>query len=212
MSPRSRSRRPTTSTPTSATARSASWPPAAARTPPLGCWRSCDGPLAPVALRGPARIGDERAVASLTRLFLTTEDRRVRHLAGRALARSARRAPGLYLGLGGDTGPGPCCRLGARRDRRQNSCHSLSNMLDHRDALVRARAAAALGKIASQEAAPALRTALADISPAVRAATATSLGRLGVEEAAAWLEPLLADAHPAVRAAAHAAVGKLLPL
>ena len=57
---------------------------------------SCDGPLAPVALRGLARIGDERAVASLTRLFLATADRRVRHLAGRALARSARRAPGLY--------------------------------------------------------------------------------------------------------------------
>jgi HEAT repeat protein len=171
----------------------------------------CDCPLAPVALQGLARIGDERAVASLTRLFLTTQDRRVRHLAGRALARSARRAPSLSLASAATPGQARAAAwvLGEIGDK--DSCQTLSTMLAHRDALVRARAAAALGKIANQEAAPALRAALADISPAVRAAAATSLGRPGVAEAAAWLEPSLPDSHPAVRAAAQAAIGRLRP-
>ena len=171
----------------------------------------CDGPLAPVALRGLARIGDERAVASLTRLFLTIQDRRVRHLAGSALARSARRAPSLYLGPEATPGQARAAAwvLGEVGDK--HSCRILCAMLAHRDALARARAAAALGKIANQEAAPALRAALTDISPGVRAAAATSLGRLGVSEAATWLEAPLFDSHPAVRAAARAAIDRLRP-
>jgi HEAT repeat protein len=166
----------------------------------------CDGPLAPVALRGLARIGDERAVASLTRLFLTTQDRRVRHLAGRALARSARRAPSLYLASAATPAQARAAAwvLGEIGDK--DSYRTLTTMLTHRDALVRARAAAALGRVASPEAAPALRAALADISPAVRAAAVTSLGRLGVADAATWLEACLADSHPAVRSAAQAAI------
>ena len=171
----------------------------------------CDGLLAPVALRGLARIGDERAVASLTRLFVSTQDRRVRHLAGSALARSARRAPSLYLAPAATPGQARAAAwvLGEIGDKR--SCRTLCAMLAHRDALARARAASALGKIADQEAAPALRAALTDISPAVRAAAATSLGRLGVSEAAPWLEALLIDPHPSVRAAAQAAIGRLRP-
>ena len=171
----------------------------------------CDGPLTPVALRGLARIGDERAVASLTRLFLSTQDRRVRHLAGSALARSARRAPSLYLAPAATPGQARAAAwvLGEIGDKR--SCRTLCAMLANRDALVRARAAAALGKIANQEAAPALRAALTDISPAVRAAAATSLGRLGVSEAAPWLEAPRTDSHPSVRAAAQAAIGRLRP-
>ena len=171
----------------------------------------CDGPLAPVALRGLARIGDERAVASLTRLFLTTQNRRVRHLAGRALVRSARRAPSLYLPPGATPGQARAVAWVLGEIGAEQSCRTLCAMLAHRDALARARAAAALGKIANQEAAPALRAALTDISPAVRAAAATSLGRLGVSEAATWLEAPLVDSHPAVRAAAQAAIGRLRP-
>jgi HEAT repeat protein len=171
----------------------------------------CDGPLAPVALRGLARIGDERAVASLTRLFLTTGNRRVRYLAGRALARSARRAPSLYLASAATPGQARAAAwvLGEIGDK--DCCRNLRAMLAHRDALTRARAAAALGKIAAQEAASDLRAALTDISAAVRAAAATSLGRLGDPQATDWLEPSLRDPHPAVRAAAQAAADRLRP-
>jgi ABC-2 family transporter protein/HEAT repeats len=59
-------------------------------------------------------------------------------------------------------------------------------MLAHRDELVRACAAAALGKIADPDAAHALRTALGDISPRVRASAATAIGRLNISETSQW--------------------------
>jgi HEAT repeat protein len=169
----------------------------------------CEGPLAPVVLRGLARIGDERAVPSLTRLFLSTEDRQVRHLAGRALARSARHASGLYFTRATTPGQTRAAAWVLGEIGDQDSCRNLRGMLGYHDALTRARAAAALGKIANQEAAPDLRAALTDIFPAVRASAATALGRLGISEAASWLEPSLHDSHPAVRAAAQAAIGRL---
>jgi HEAT repeat protein len=171
----------------------------------------CAGPLAPVALRGLARIADERAVIVLTQVFLDAPDRRLRHLAGRALARSALRAPAIYSSTSMTPAQARAIAWVLGEISDTNSSRTLIGLLTHRDALVRARAAAALGKIANQQTAPALRAALADISPAVRAATATSLGRLGMPEAAAWLEPSLGDVNPAVRAATEAAIRRLRP-
>jgi HEAT repeat protein len=169
----------------------------------------CTGPLAPAALRGLARIGDERTVPALTSVFQDSGDRQVRHLAGRALARSARRAPALYT-----TAQMPPVQvravawvLGEIADSA--SSMQLSDLLRHRDERVRARAAAALGKIADPRTAPALRAALTDISARVRAAAATALGHLRTPEAAEWLEPSRSDPHPAVRTAANAAIRKL---
>jgi HEAT repeat protein len=168
----------------------------------------CDGPLAAVALRGLARIGDERAVPSLSQVFLAAGDRRIRHLAGRALARSARRAPVLYANTTAQI-RATAWVLGEIGD--QGSERSLSQLLGHRDEFVRARAAAALGKIAVPDTADRLRAALADISPHVRAAAATALGRLGTRQALPWLEPACQDPSPAVRAAAQAASRALAP-
>jgi len=166
----------------------------------------CDGPLAIAALRGLIRIADERAVPALRQVFLNSNDRRIRHLAGQALARSARRAGGLYLGwwLSPPQARAVAWVLGEIGD--ETSAPALCRMLAHRDELVRARAAAALGKIADPETAPALRAALGDISPRVRASAATAIGRLRVSDANEWLEPMRGDLHPAVRSAASAAM------
>jgi HEAT repeat protein len=169
----------------------------------------CDGPHARVALQGLIRIADERAVPALSRVFQAAADRRIRHLAGRALARSARHAPALYVTSA--TRPAQARALawilGEIGDTR--SGRQLSRLLTHRDELVRARAAAALGKIADPETAPSLQAALDDISPRVRAAAATALGRLGVQGAARPLRRSRRDPDPAVRAAAEAASRKL---
>jgi HEAT repeat protein len=170
----------------------------------------CDGQLAPVALKGLIRIADERAVPGLCRVFLNTGDRRIRHLAGRALAQSASRWPGLQHPGWWMTPPqirAIAWVLGEIGDK--NSSGQLSRLLAHRDELVRARAAAALGKIADQATAPTLHTALSDISPRVRANAATALGRLGASDAIQWLEPSLHDPHPAVRSAAEASLRHL---
>lgn len=168
-----------------------------------------DGPLAPVVLRGLARIADERALPLLREVFLATADRRVRALAGRAIARSANGDPGLHAGdwmtlpqlraavwIHGETGS-------ARSVRR------LAMLLTHRDELVRARAATALGKIGDPAAADALKDAVTDLSPRVRASAATALGAVGVKKARTWLEPLRSDPRPDVRMAATAALRRL---
>jgi HEAT repeat protein len=147
-------------------------------------------PLAAAALNGVIRIADQRAVPALRQVFLNSNERRIRPLAGQALARSSRRAgllhPGWWLTLPqlravawvlGDIGdttsaPGPC------------------RMLAHRDELVRARAASSLGKIADPEAAHALRAALGDISPRVRASAATAIGLRGQGSAGRGLDVL----------------------
>src|SRR6266851_2039373 len=151
------------------------------------------GPLALAALKGLIRIADERAVPGLRRVFLSSGDRRIRDLAGRALARSASRAGLLYPGwwMTPSEIRAIAWVLGEIRDK--NSAVQLSRLLTHRDELVRARASAALGKIADQATAPALGTALNDISPHVRASAATALGLLGVTDASQWLRPTLRD-------------------
>jgi HEAT repeat protein len=126
----------------------------------------CDGPHARVALRGLTRIADERAVPALIRVLQTAADKRTRQLAGQALARSARNDPGPYLGPTAQPAQASALAwvLGEVGDTR--SSRQLSRLLHHRDEPVRARAAAALGKIADLQAAPGLHTALRDISPA----------------------------------------------
>ena len=166
----------------------------------------CDGPLAAAALNGFIRIADERAAPALRQVFLNSPGRRIRHLAGRALARSSRRAgllhPGWWL-------TSPQLRAVAwvlGEIGHKTSVPGFCRMLAHRDELVRARAAAPLGKIADPDATHALRTALGDISPRVRASAATAIGRLHISETSQWLEPLMSDHHPAVRSAASAAI------
>jgi len=169
----------------------------------------CDGPLAPAALKGLIHIADERAVPGLRQVFLSSGDRRIRNLAGQALARSASHAGLLYPG--GWMTPSQVRAiawvLGEIGDKTSSA--RLSHLLTHRDELVRARAAAALGKIADPATAPALHAALDDISPRVRASAATALGLLGVTDASQWLTPALRDRHPAVRSAAEAALRRL---
>ena len=171
----------------------------------------CDGPLAPVALRGLARIGDERAVASLTRLFLTTQNRRVRHLAGRALVRSARRAPSLFLPPGATPGQaravawvrgeidanapaGPCAPCSPTATRSPGPAP-------------RPPSARSLPRRPRQPCAPRSQTSPRPCAPPQPPHSAG----LGVSEAATWLEAPLVDSHPAVRAAAQAAIGRLRP-
>lgn len=161
--------------------------------------------------RQPARSGRGAQLDQLGRGAYRTPGAG-RRQAGPRLDQSARRAPSLYLATAATPGQARDAAwvLGEIGDK--HSYRSLRAMLAHRDALARARAAAALGKIAAQEAAPDLRAALTtDIFPAVRAAAATALGRLGIPEAAAWLEPSRHDPHPAVRTAAQAATGRLRP-
>jgi HEAT repeat protein len=85
----------------------------------------------------------------------------------------------------------------------------LDRLLRHRDEVVRAHAAAALGKIGDKAAASSLRGVLTDISPRVRASAATALGAAGGKDAAEWIGPLREDRRPEVRMAAAAAVRRL---
>lgn len=169
----------------------------------------CDGPQAPAVLRGLARIADERALPLLRRVFLTTADRRVRDLAGRAITSSARAGPQLMLWPGM---PLPQLRAAVWVYGETGSAAAtsrLTRLLTHRDEVVRARAAAALGKTGDAGAASDLRGALADISPRVRASAASALGAIGDREARKWLTPLRDDPRSDVRMAAAAALRRL---
>jgi HEAT repeat protein len=168
---------------------------------------ACEGPLAAVALRGLIRLSDERAVPRLARLFYDTTDRRVRHLAGRAIACSARNASGLYLGGEPTQLRATAWVLGEIGDK--NSRWKLARLLTHFDERVRARSAAALGKIGDPASAAQLEAVLDDVSPRVRASAASALGQLGNVAAQEQLKPLLHDPHPAVRMAAAAALRRL---
>lgn len=167
-----------------------------------------EGPHARAALRGLIRLGDERAVPALIHVLRTATDRRTRNLAGRALARSARRRPPLYV-----QGWDPRVRraevwvLGQVGDPASHQ--TLTQALRDMDERVRARAAAALGRIGDPAAAEPLRLALDDISARVRANAATALGRIAVPEARDWLPARLSDPDPGVRDATAAAIRRL---
>jgi HEAT repeat protein len=166
----------------------------------------CDGPLAAVALKGLIRLADPRAVRVLQRVFTTAPERRIRDLAGRALARSATNSAGLYLASWMDPGrlAATAWVLGEIGDK--TAARRLAHFMTHRDERVRARVAAALGKIADPGTAPAIAVALHDVSPRVRASAATALGAVGATGTRDLLTPSLQDPHAAVRTAAAAAL------
>lgn len=176
---------------------------------------ACDGSAASIALRGLARLGDERSVLTLVRLMRSETDRAVLHLAGRALARSARKDPQLYPGMLPLPQLLACIWvLGELRIRERHP--TLQRFLTHRHEAVRARTAAALGKIGDPASAKHLAAALGDISPRVRAAAAAALGFVASaadpdmrEQAMQALRPLVADEQPTVRLAANAALDRL---
>jgi len=168
-----------------------------------------EGPHARTALRGLLRVADPAAVPSLWAAVRTATDRRTRHLAGRAFARSM--APGSYIPhldpdprirrvaiwLAGEVGVKPYVVPGIVRALRDP------------DELVRSHAAATLGRVAAPSTVDALAAALDDPSPRVRASAATALGALPGPVSAAALTAHLADPHPHVRAAAAAALRRV---
>jgi HEAT repeat protein len=182
---------------------------------------ACGGPLAPAALRGLIRLADERAVPTLNRILETSTDRQVLHLAGRALARSARHPVGICPRWYPRSPSLPQLRayIWARGEHGQAELRDrLPEYLTHPDELVRARTAAALGKIGDPGYAEALAVTLGDISPRVRANAATALGKVATapgragsdrDRAHNWLDRLRHDPHSAVRAAATAALARL---
>jgi HEAT repeat protein len=154
---------------------------------------------------------DLAGVRRLARVFVTAPDRRTRHLAGQALARSAPsarsvREAGLYMYTSVDVRRLRATAWVPGRIGDRSAVSTLVAQARHRDELVRARVAAALGRIGDPEAADALRAALDDLAPRVRANAATALGAIAVPLAGKWLEPCLQDPHPDVRAAGAAAL------
>jgi HEAT repeat protein len=134
------------------------------------------GRYARIAAQGLARGADERAIPALIEFLTATTDRRMRNLAGQALART------------GGAAVNEMCR-----------------MLGHRDALVRRVAAWVLGRIPARDAARSLIKALDDIDECVRARAATALAMAGAEATDA-LTRALRDPVPRVRARAATAL------
>ncbi|MBB4969347.1 HEAT repeat domain-containing protein [Saccharothrix violaceirubra] len=165
---------------------------------------ACDGPHVHAALTGLARLPDDSIVPTAERVLQTTDERRVRKLAGRILARAGR-PPSLF-----GRHPDPVVRravvwvLGHHAD--SNRLWSLTNALKDEDEIVRSRAAAALGRITHEKTLPPLTEALRDPRPRVRANAATALGRTAPEGLRSLLADALVDPHPAVRSAASAAL------
>ena len=181
---------------------------------------ACDGPLASVALRGLIRLADERAVPGLIDVLTSATDRRVLHLAGRALVASARKpvlppwSMGRKLSL-----PQLRAAIWVMGEQCMAPNYSLHLYFSaHQDELVRTRAVTALGKAGGPKSGEHLAAALKDISPRVRAAAATATGAVASRaandasfqgQARTWLEPLRSDPHPAVRMATGAALQRL---
>ncbi|MBP2477645.1 HEAT repeat protein [Crossiella equi] len=164
---------------------------------------ACDGRHVYPALTGLARLADESVVPTVVQVSWTTDERRVRKLAGRILARIStgrylyrshldplvRRVTVWVIGQGAD----PAC-LGM-----------LAEAIKDEDELVRSRAAAALGRITHEKTLPLLVEALRDPRPRVRANAATALGRTTANGLPSLLSEAVVDPHPAVRSAAAAA-------
>jgi HEAT repeat protein len=167
---------------------------------------ACDGWHARIALTGLVRLADASVAPTLVDVLVTTTDRRTRKLAGRALVNSGAQT---YLS-GWD--PDPLVRrvlvwvIGQRAGAAANDIYVLVNAMKDEDELVRARAAAALGRITDAKTLAPLTEALRDPKPRVRANAATALGRTAPADLHTLLADSLADPHPAVRAAATAAL------
>ncbi|BCJ74668.1 hypothetical protein CS0771_42120 [Catellatospora sp. IY07-71] len=132
-------------------------------------------------------------------------DRRTRHAAGRALvALGAPAGPHRYFP------PAPVRRATAwLQGHRDEGRPPSTVLLSDPDALVRARAAAALGRLPYRESVPHLAALLTDPEPRVRANAVTALGRLGGDEARAALAGHGDDAHRDVCDALAAALRRI---
>ncbi|MEV7099553.1 HEAT repeat domain-containing protein [Amycolatopsis sp. NPDC051045] len=165
---------------------------------------ACDSRHVHTALTGLVRLADDSVALTLVQVLLTTDERRVRKLAGQILARidTQHHLPGHD--------PDPLVRrvivwvIGQRADPAYIG--TLTNALQDEDELVRSRAAAALGRITHETTVPLLTEALCDPRPRVRANAATALGRTVPDGLRSLLADALVDPHPAVRSAAAAAL------
>jgi HEAT repeat protein len=113
----------------------------------------------------------------LQRIFLATQDRLLRHLAGRAIVRSLGNGNRLYFYTSPLSAPVQARAIAWVLGETGDTGYSrqLRELLKHRDELTRARGAA-------------------------------TLGRLPGTEVTGWLQPCRRDPHPAVRTAAEAAI------
>jgi HEAT repeat protein len=158
-----------------------------------------DGRHVHTARTGLVRLADDSVAPTVAQVLLTTDQRRVRKLAGRILARPGTRH---YLP---SHHPDPLVRraivrvIGQRADPAY--IWTLTTALKDEDELVRSRAAAALGRITHDTTLPLLTQALHDPRPRVRANAATALGRTSPDGLRDLLADALADPHPAVRSA-----------
>ncbi|WP_344879809.1 HEAT repeat domain-containing protein [Allokutzneria multivorans] len=165
---------------------------------------ACDGRHVHTALTGLVRLADDSVAPTVARVLTTTDERRVRKLAGRILARIdvQHYLPGYD--------PDPRVRraivwvIGQRADPAH--MWALINAIKDEDEVVRSRAAAALGRITHAKTLPLLTEALHDPRPRVRANAATALGRTAPAGLRSLLADSLVDSHPAVRSAAAAAL------
>lgn len=166
---------------------------------------ACDSWHVHTALTGLVRLADDSVAPTLLQVLVTTDERRVRKLAGRILARVGTQH---YL-PGYD--PDPLVRrvivwvIGQLADPAY--IRTLTDALKDEDELVRSRAAAALGRITHEKTLPLLTEALRDPRPRVRANAATALGRTAADGLRSLLADALVDPHLAVRSAAAAALG-----
>lgn len=165
---------------------------------------ACDSWHVHAALTGLVRLADDSVAPTLVQVLLTTDERRVRKLAGRILARIGTQH---YLP---SHDPDPLVRrvivwvIGQRADPAD--LWTLTNALKDEDELVRSRAAAALGRISHEKTLPLLTEALRDPRPRVRANAVTALGRTAADSLRSLLADALVDPHLAVRSAAAAAL------
>ncbi|MCC6349316.1 MAG: HEAT repeat domain-containing protein [Candidatus Eisenbacteria bacterium] len=105
--------------------------------------------------------------------------------------------------------PSPMRAIAIAEDRRDWSGGDLRRLLADSSAVVRARAALAVGRLQDSAAAPALLPLLADPSAPVRREAVFALGQIGWKGARVPLERSLGDADAGVGALAVEALGKL---
>jgi HEAT repeat protein len=165
------------------------------------------GPAARPALAGLLRRADPRSVPALQRA-LRGDDRVARRLAAAALVAvgAAEALRGMVLSGSSQTRRAAIWGLAELGDPA-DAGRLVSVLLNGEDPLVRARAAAALGRLGAAWAVVALVTALDDAHPRVRANAATALGALGGGQEA--LRAATSDPHRDVRDAATAALRRM---
>ncbi|MBV1849270.1 HEAT repeat domain-containing protein [Catellatospora tritici] len=139
--------------------------------------RACDTAYALVALRALVRLGDPRALPTLWHLFGdATADRAVRHTAGQGLAAIA--GPQQYVHHTRDlrVRRAYVWLLGHKPEWKPE--YQLKTATADDDAIMRARAAEAFGRLGDPAGAEHVRPLLDDPDPRVRDAAATALRRL----------------------------------